>query len=567
MRKYSLFVIFQCILVGTLLAGYPMGSPRAIVILAEFKDQAFSVENPQAAFTRMLNDSGYSENKGHGSARDYFRASSYGKFTPYFDVFGPVELPQNMSYYGGNSSGSDARRRQLAADACNAAHTAGLDFSQYDADNDGYVDQVFIYYAGVNEAEGGPSNTVWPHRWTLNPVLTLDGKRIYDYACTSELRGPSVETQDMAGIGTFCHEFSHVLGLPDLYNTAGKDLYTPWMWDIMDYGTYLNEGRTPPTYSAYERFYSGFLTPTQILLSEHGHFELNELNSSGEAYLFSTAPSNLYGPNTKPTDFYMIENRQQVGMDTALRGHGLIVWRISFDSLTWKRNTPNSGSATPSAKMVFTVRANGFYPSIRPDSIAYPYETDPFPGRANIQNCNMLTIESVRVGTLVNITENNGIISFDVNPRYTITASAGPNGKISPDGDSTVNYDETIRYNITPDDGYSIDQIFINGVPKNTTQKTYYYSNISADGTISVTFKQGTDIKPQAEKLFSITQSNGLIQINSDLNIEHVRIVNLFGQIKAEGKDLSYSIQNQGIYFVQVKTSNGQFYTEKIIIQ
>ena len=98
-----------------------------------------------------------------------------------------------MSYYGGNDSdGNDKNPRQMVIDACTQAFNNGVDFAQYDTDNDGYVDNVFIYYAGYNEAEGASANTVWPHRWTLaNANTTFNGKIVYDYACTSELKGKS----------------------------------------------------------------------------------------------------------------------------------------------------------------------------------------------------------------------------------------------------------------------------------------------------------------------------------------------------------------------------------------
>ena len=148
-----------------------------------------------------------------------------------------------------------------------AADAAGLDFTQYDTDGDGYVDNVFVYYAGYNEAEGGAANTIWPHRWSVSDAgitsgITFDGKKINDYSCTSELKGTS--GTNMCGIGTFCHEFGHVLGLPDFYDTSGTQSNTLDEWDIMDYGAYSNSGCTPPAYSAYERFFLGYLTPQQI---------------------------------------------------------------------------------------------------------------------------------------------------------------------------------------------------------------------------------------------------------------------------------------------------------------
>ena len=169
------------------------GSPRSVVILVNFSDKSFVTVNPQTEFTNLLNQDNYSTNGGTGSARDYFMAATYGKFSPSFDVFGPVTLPQTLNYYGRNdTSGNDTLAVQMVVDACTAAHNAGLNFAQYDTDNNGVVDNVFIYYAGYNEAEGGPANTIWPHRWAVFPQSLFPNT--YNYT------------------GTVCHRCAH--GLP-----------------------------------------------------------------------------------------------------------------------------------------------------------------------------------------------------------------------------------------------------------------------------------------------------------------------------------------------------------------
>ncbi|MDP4239337.1 MAG: M6 family metalloprotease domain-containing protein, partial [Bacteroidota bacterium] len=265
---------------------YPLkGTPKSLVILVSFQDKSFVTTDPQTAFTNLLNQKGYSTNGGTGSATDYFHDSSMGVFNPQFDVVGPYTLPQPMAYYGGNNaSGNDVNPRQMVIDACTKASQAGVDFSQYDTDKDGVVDNVFIYYAGYNEAEGGPKNSIWPQRWTLADLSTIfNGVSVSDYACTSELRGNSGST--MCGIGTFCHEFGHVLGLPDYYVTSGTDHHTLSEWDIMDYGPYLNNGRTPPSYSAWDRFFLNWLTPTELKVG--GNYSLDTLATSNKAYLIT----------------------------------------------------------------------------------------------------------------------------------------------------------------------------------------------------------------------------------------------------------------------------------------
>ncbi|NCB70001.1 MAG: M6 family metalloprotease domain-containing protein [Bacteroidia bacterium] len=334
--------------------GFPLtGSPRSLVILVNFSDKNYVVSNPQTAFTNLLNQEGYSANGGTGSARDYFRDASNGIFAPQFDVVGPYTLPQNMEYYGGNdNSDNDKNPRQMVIDACSLADQAGLDFTTYDTDNNGIIDNVFIYYAGYNEAEGGGDNTVWPHRWSMpsNSNYRFDGVKLWDYACTSELRGST--GSNMCGIGTFCHEFGHVLGLPDYYHTA-EDKNTLGNWSIMDGGAYLNQGRTPPTYSAYDRFYLDWLKPVELKVAQN--VTLEPLLSSKQAYIITKDGNhNMIGNDPQPREFFVLENRQKTGWDAYLPASGMLIWHIDYLKSGWDNNSPNNytgSSQTPTNHM------------------------------------------------------------------------------------------------------------------------------------------------------------------------------------------------------------------------
>jgi len=337
-------------------SGFPTtGSPRSLVILVSFTDKNFVVPDPKASFTRLLNTEGYSENGGTGSARDYFRSSSNGQFNPNFEVVGPYQLPNNMAYYGANDKDDyDVKPADMVAHACSIANN-DVNFADYDLDNDGYIDNVFIYYAGYNEAEGGPENTVWPHRWivysgnfTGNKVF--DGKTLYDYACTSELKGGS--GSGMCGIGTFAHEFGHVIGLPDYYHTDDPDKNTLNYWSIMDAGGYLNDGRTPPAYSSYDRFYLGWLTPEELNTpSQKTLFPLSQsmtppASTIGQAYLLSATTHNLNGALPSPREFYMLEYRRKTGWDSFLPAEGMLIWHIDYDQNAWDNNSPNNYTGT-----------------------------------------------------------------------------------------------------------------------------------------------------------------------------------------------------------------------------
>jgi len=379
------------------------GSPKSLVILVNFKDIAFTIPNPKTAFNNLLNQEGYSENGGTGSARDYFKAASNGISAPEFVVVGPYTLTNNRSYYGANdnTTDEDVKPREMVIDACNAAAADGVDFSIYDTDEDGVVDNVFIYYAGHNEAEGGPKESVWPHRWSLNSTLTLNGKRIIGYACTSELK-ESTGT-NMCGIGTFAHEFGHVYGLVDYYPTNNAKHHTLSFWNIMDAGAYLNDGRTPPTYSAYDRFYLAWITP--VILKSPRDVKLTDLKLSNRAYIITRDGNhNLNGASPNPVEFFMLENRQKTGWDRYLPNSGMLITRVYYNATTWQNNEPNNNA---SAMGVDIMEADGMADdnSLR---------GDPFPGSTYVTSY----APTLRNGTniskpITNIKETAGVITFD----------------------------------------------------------------------------------------------------------------------------------------------------------
>ena len=320
--------------------GYPVtGSPKSLVILVNFSDVKFKSPTANQDFVNLLNKYNYSDNGGTGSARDYFRNASNGVFDPDFIVVGPYDLPENLKYYGEEDKEKgthDKRPGNLIVDACSVAD-ADVDFTEFDVNGDGYVDNIFVYYAGHNQAEGAGSNTIWPHRSYILSEIYFDGVRLGDYACTSELKGAT--DKYMCGIGTFVHEFGHVISLPDLYDTQYSGHKTLGSWDVMDNGSYNNGGRTPPTYSAYERFYLGWMKPKQ--LKNDMKIELQPISVSNSAYLVAASDHNLNGANPNPNEFFMLENRFNVNNDGVMAG-GLLITRIKYSERKWSNNVVNN---------------------------------------------------------------------------------------------------------------------------------------------------------------------------------------------------------------------------------
>lgn len=300
---------------------------HGIIILAQFKDVRFT--HSKEDFTDMLTKTGYSENGATGSAKEYFDAQFNGSVKFEFDVSDIVTLPSAMAYYGGNDSDdSDKAPAQMIIDACRLAD-AEVDFSLYDDDMDGTVDNVFVFFAGGDEADGAGSDCIWSHAWYIysgaGQDLTLDGKRIDRYACTSELsrRYSDNSYRDvLAGIGTFCHEYFHTFGIPDMYDTdyEGSGGYSAGLWawtSLMDAGNQNNYGNTPPYLNAIEREYLGISEP--ITIDSDGGYVLDPIHRSGRYYRINTDYEDEY---------YLLECREEEGWDKYIGGRGMLVYHI-----------------------------------------------------------------------------------------------------------------------------------------------------------------------------------------------------------------------------------------------
>ena len=399
------------------MAAYPLNiAPRGLVILVNFTDVAF--ETSKAELDSMLIGKNYTRDYSYtyrgktyrvtsnGSARQYFEDASFGQYNPQLDVVGPVTVSKASTYYGGNNSaGNDKYPEVMIKEACELVNDS-VDYSLYDNDNDGYVDFVYVIYAGYGEADGGGDNTIWPHAWHLYSAAgrkcEVDGKIIDLYACGNEMDN---YTKHHTGIGTFCHEFSHVLGLPDLYETTGYgDHKTMGEWSILDYGPYNNDGNTPPAYSAYERFFMGWLTPR--LITEPENITLAELNESQEALLISSSDQhNLIGNDPDPTTFYLLENRQQTGWDEYLPGHGLMLTKIQYNYKKWFDNTVNNTAKSMGVDLIEADGKAPNYDDARPSNGYMGKAKDLFPAGANAYT--LITDHAIE-----EITEENGVIAF-----------------------------------------------------------------------------------------------------------------------------------------------------------
>lgn len=330
------------------------GTHHVPVVLAYFTDKSFSADTAatKAFYESMLNEHGFSRFGANGSVNDYFKDMSRGRFNLVFDVIGPVRVSHQSTYYGGPSvyfGGTDHVGEFIAEAVTKADSIYRPDWSSYDWDGDGEIEQVFVLYAGYGQATGGGTGLIWPCKWTLDEAkeggdgpgsLNLRGTMVNTFACGNELYGSTGSTY--MGLGVFCHEFSHCMGLPDLYDTAYGSSPAMGDWDLMAHGSYNGPkgiGWCPAGWTSYERAEAGWLDLTELQPGDTVR-GMKSMDEGGEAYaIYNDANRNEY---------YLLENHKHVGWDAYTPEEGLLAIHVDYDSTLFANNIVNTtGTFTP----------------------------------------------------------------------------------------------------------------------------------------------------------------------------------------------------------------------------
>lgn len=372
-----------------------MGRRRALLLLVDFSNLTFKSDSTAIDYyTAVCNQEGYTNDYGAiGSVHDYFAAQSLGKFDLTFDVV-KVTLPKENTWYGANGSSSSIygngdqydRLAEMVISACEQADTtAQLDWTRYDWNGDGTAELVFLLYAGGGEATGGGDATVWPHMFSLSDITAYeqyykqnaptyaftshDSIAVNIYACSNEVYGRSANTRRM-GLGVICHEFSHCMGLPDLYDTGGGNASNLGDYDVLASGSYNSPtfglGWVPAGYTAYERRSMNWIDYV-VLDSTRANDTIRNLrpmSDGGDSYVLYNAGH--------PAEYFIVENRVQQGWDTYIPDQGLMMMHIDYDPYYWEYNEVNSlngDSENKHARVAFLASNNSRYSP----SYVFPY--------------------------------------------------------------------------------------------------------------------------------------------------------------------------------------------------
>lgn len=481
----------------------PTTGPRKLVcILMEFTDVSFT--KTQADFDNLFNQVGYGADGATGSVKDYYLENSWGQLTLDVTVTGPYTAEHDLAYYGGNDAqGNDLRPRDLVTEAVNLADP-DVNYADFDNDSDGSVDGVYVIFAGYGEEAGASTDAIWSHAWAITTV-TLDGKDISRYSCSPELRGNT--GTGLTRIGVISHEFGHVLGAPDFYDTnysTGGQYSGTGNWDLMAVGSWNNSGATPAHHNAFTKSYYYNWT-SMVELTSNQVVTVPNIEDNQAVYFYSTPSTNEY---------WLLENRQQTGFDAALPGHGLVIYHVDQNNVD-AHDPANDINATHPQYMYPVCAGASTDPSAGvPTSYGVISSGGcPFPGTSSSTEFSDITTPSsidwsgqLTDKFITNIAESGGVIYFDFDNAFepaNFTATSVSTSQIdlswdlngagddvlvawSPDGSFGTPVDRTYSAGDSISGGgivldYGANTFYMHTALSSST--TYYYKAWSYDGT------------------------------------------------------------------------------------
>ena len=400
----------------------PKGEVLVPVLLVQYKDVKFSYTKED--INKLLNEEGYKYNfspggvESYGSARDYFIAQSDSLFFPKFVVTDILTLPNEMSYYGGNDSyGNDNNPQKMISDGIDLADKTGLDFSQFDNDKNGEVEFIYCIYAGYAEANQASVNTIWPHKWELSSDIgkkKVDGVYCDTYACSSELyMNEGLETEYgkwLSGIGTICHEFSHCLGLADIYDVNGESgNFCMNEWDLMDYGNFVGEGYIPVGYNSYQKDVCGW--KELVTLDKKGKYSMLPQTQDGVGYKIIN--------DANPNEYFVLENRKREGWDQMLPADGMMIVHVDYNKSAWDNNTVNVTNGHPRFQIVPADNDLLLYSGANEEQYYNSLANDLWPGKNNNTEFTDVSLPAAKLFTgsklnkpVTNIKYENYVASF-----------------------------------------------------------------------------------------------------------------------------------------------------------
>ena len=389
------------------------GERRQLTVLVEFNDRAFKGDETAtiAQWDKIFNTENLTEAPFKGSVHDYFLDQSYGDFSVFFDLV-YVKVSGNAEKYA-STQADDENSQYLVQDIMEVLKNRNIDWTIYDWNGDGFINQLLIIYAGHGMNDYSGNNLIWPHQWWMSehlidrqpgvycdPIPFTYNDKEYKVDCYCAL-AELTKNNDYGSFGTICHEYTHCFGFPDFYHPSyGSYVYS---WDLMDNGNYNGNGYCPASYSAYERWFMGWLTPVE-LTEAASITEMPALADQATAYLIRN--------DGFENEYYIVENRQKKSWDASLPGSGILVFHIDYDPGLWVSVNDYVNKSDRQHYLLF--HANNRTTS---SGWAYPYQTNnsltnTSTPAATLWNANSDEMKLMNK-PLTNMSVANGLAAFD----------------------------------------------------------------------------------------------------------------------------------------------------------
>jgi len=321
-----------------------IGTLKLAVILVDFPSAG---DNYTSGDYTMSQEDIKNFNVFFSSFVSYYDEDSYGKLN--IDVYfctqegvtktltgneTPFVLDYSMSYYGQDTETSLSR---LVRDALIKANGT---ISSFD------YDTVMVAHAGYGNESTVNSGDIW------SVFITWDNAT---YGFTEGTIVPAREDGGNSALGVICHEFGHQLGLVDLYRTDGSNASVAGKWALMDSGVWNNSGKTPPHMMNFNKWYLGWLTPTEITQDSKKNIYKYEV-LTGTTPLIYKIPIINSSPYPEK-EFFLLSYRKKEGQDLYLPDSGILIWHIDLDKMgldenfniisggNWENNTINNDTS------------------------------------------------------------------------------------------------------------------------------------------------------------------------------------------------------------------------------
>lgn len=546
-----------------------IGNFKALCVLVDFPERRMVKEKED--FEGLMNQLNYTENGARGSVKDYFLESSYGQFDLTITLVGPYTAPESESYYAGDGGAENGH--ELASWLAKQADE-DVDYSEFDGDDNGFVDNFHFLFAGYGQESSGALGELWSHSSSFQ-TLVLDGKKVSKYSCSPELSGSY--GSNITGIGVIGHEITHAFGAPDYYDVnyeTGGEYDGTGRWDMMAGGSWNDGGNSPAHHNMYQKIQFGWVTPELLEDSK----TINDIPNSAENSVCYKIETNT------PNEYFLVENRQKVKFDTFVPGNGLLIYRVHKD-------------IARSSRTINTTHPQKLYPVCSSASVAIPTNRKSsygvinstrttFPGTKNKTAFTDETIPSMKSWAgeetgkpITNIVEEKGLISFDFMGgdngvmQYVVKVSEPKNGSVQiKNGDEDVKpgtyVTEGVKLSVvtTPDDGYELESITVNGeiIEGNSFV-------VKSTMNVVVTFVPNTGINDVDNNLIKVFANNKTINVEnkSTYNV-NINVIDMAGRIvhnsQSSSQNYSFKLEKTGIYIVRL-SCNGIIKTTKVVLK